>query len=121
VNARIRAVLWLQGEADATPAGLAVHEPKLLKLIDDLRTDLAEPALPFIASTIGEMRAATEGRENAAMNRLLLSLPEKRPQTACVDARDLRSHIGDSVHFDTVAQQAIGRRYAERYYALGGR
>jgi hypothetical protein len=118
VKARVRAVLWLQGEADATPAGLAVHEAKLLKLVDDLRADLAEPALPFIAATIGEMRAETEGRENAAMNRLLLSLPEKRPHTACVDARDLRTHIGDHVHFDTAAQEAIGRRYAEKYYAL---
>lgn len=118
VNARIRAALWLQGEADATPAGLPVHEAKLLKLVDDLRADLAEPALPFIAATIGEMRDDESAGGRAAMNRLLLSLPDKRPHTGCVDGRDLRTHIGDHVHFDTAAQNAIGRRYAEKYYAV---
>ncbi len=54
------------------------------------------------------------------MNRLLLSLPQKRAGTACVDARDLRTHIGDAVHFDTAAQEEIGRRYAAQYLALAG-
>jgi len=52
------------------------------------------------------------------MNRLLLSLPQKRPHTACVDARDLKTHIGDHVHFDTAAQEEIGRRYAGKYLEL---
>ncbi len=52
------------------------------------------------------------------MNRLLLSLPSKRSRAACVDARDLKSSIGDNVHFDTAAQNEIGRRYAEKYFAL---
>jgi hypothetical protein len=42
----------------------------------------------------------------------------KRPHTACVDARDLKGHIGDNVHFDTDAQNAIGRRYAEQLKKL---
>lgn len=117
-KARIRGALWLQGEADASDERLAVHEAKLLKLVDDLRADLAAPDLPFIACTIGEMSPDGPGRSKAGMNRLLLSLPEKRPHTACVDARDLKTHIGDSVHFDTAAQNEIGRRYAEKYLAL---
>ena len=52
------------------------------------------------------------------MNRLLLSLPSKRPQTACVDSRDLKTHIGDFVHFDTAAQSEIGKRYAEKFFQL---
>ena len=110
--------LWLQGEADATDARLPGHEEKLLRLVDDLRSDLGEPALPFIACTIGEMRADGDGRRNADMNRLLLSLPQKRPHIACVDARELKTHIGDQVHFDTAAQEEIGRRYAAKYFPL---
>jgi hypothetical protein len=117
-RARIRGALWLQGEADANDERLPAYEAKLLKLVDDLRTDLATPDLPFIACTIGEMAPDTAGRRKADMNRLLLSLPDKRPQTACVDARDLKGHIGDNVHFDTAAQEEIGRRFAERYFAL---
>ena len=48
----------------------------------------------------------------------LLALPAQRPFTGCVDARDLRTHIGDSVHFDTAAQEEIGRRYAATYLRL---
>jgi hypothetical protein len=118
VQARIRGALWLQGEADATDERFPVHEEKLLGLVDALRADLSAPDLPFIACTIGEMSPDGPGRRKADMNRLLLSLPSKRTGTACVDARDLKTHIGDSVHFDTAAQEEIGRRYAEKYFAL---
>ncbi len=118
VKARIRGALWLQGEADATDERLPVYETKLLKLVDDLRTDLGEPQLPFIACTIGEMRDDAGAANRRKMNELLLSLPMKRPHTACVDARDLKTHIGDNVHFDTAAQEEIGRRYAEKYFDL---
>jgi hypothetical protein len=30
------------------------------------------------------------------------------------------THIGDQVHFDTAAQEEIGRRYAAAYLALAG-
>jgi hypothetical protein len=111
-------VLWLQGEANANTAGLTVHEAKLLQLVDDLRADLAQPDLPFIACTIGEMGDVSKLGDQGAMNQLLLSLPAKRAHTACVDARDLKTHIGDSVHFDTPAQNEIGRRFAVKLNEL---
>lgn len=111
----LRGALWLQGEADATVERLPDYPRKLNQLVDHLRADLAAPNLIFIASTIGEMRA---DRRQADMNRLLLALPTHRPLTACVDARDLKTHIGDSVHFDTAAQEEIGRRYAAEYLKL---
>jgi hypothetical protein len=114
VKAKIRGVLWLQGESNANQAGLAVHEAKLLKLIDDLRAELGQPELPFIACTIGEMGDASKATNKSAMNQLLLSLASKRAHTGCVDARDLKTHIGDSVHFDTAAQNEIGKRFAAK-------
>ena len=120
----IRGALWLQGEADATAAGLPVHEAKLLKLVDDLRVDLGLPDLPFLACTIGEMKRPDDDTERirmkAEMNRLLLSLPTRRRHTDCVDARELTTHLGDFVHFDTAAQNEIGRRYARQFLALSG-
>jgi hypothetical protein len=118
VKGRIRGVLWLQGEADSAPDRREVYERKLLKLIDDLRAGLSSPVLPFIACTIGEIGESARVADKAAMNTILLSLPSKRPHTACVDARDLKGHIGDNVHFDTDAQNAIGRRYAEQLKKL---
>jgi len=118
VKGRIRGVLWLQGEANANDAGLEVHEAKLLQLVDDLRADLAQPDLPFIACTIGEMGGGSKIANRVAMNQLLLALPAKRAHTACVDARELKTHIGDSVHFDTAAQNEIGKRFAAKLNEL---
>lgn len=118
VKGRIRGVLWLQGEANANAAGLGVHEAKLLKLVDDLRADLSQPNLPFIACTIGEMGDASTLTNKAAMNQILIALPSKRPGTACVDARASKTHIGDNVHFDTAAQNEIGRRFAAKMSEL---
>lgn len=115
VKGTIRGVLWLQGEANANEKDLPGHEARLLKLMDDLRADLEMPDLPFIACTIGEFKTDSRAINRAAMNKLLLALPTQRPHTACVDARDLKTHIGDSVHFDTAAQNEIGRRYAARF------
>lgn len=118
VKASFRGVLWLQGEADATEERLAIYETKLLKLVDDLRDDLEDPNLAFIASTIGEMREDSNSEYRRKINELLLALPTKRPRTACVNARDLKSSIGDNVHFDTAAQNEIGHRYARKYLEL---
>jgi hypothetical protein len=121
VNGRIGGVLWLQGEANANPKDLPVHEARLRKLVADLRADLALPGLPFIACTIGEMGDESRLPDKAAMNKILLALPGTLPGTACVDARELKTSIGDDVHFDTAAQNEIGRRFAEAYARLVAR
>lgn len=79
---------------------------------DRRRATRGEPNLPFIACTVGEMRDGEPGRLSAAINETLLELPGHRPRTACVDARDLRGHIGDNLHADSATAEEIGRRYA---------
>jgi hypothetical protein len=109
---RLRAVLWLQGESDAEPALAEAYAGALHSLVDRLRADLGDPNLPFIACTIGEMREGEPGRLSSAINETLIELPRHRPRTACVDARDLRGHIGDKLHVDSATAEEIGRRYA---------
>lgn len=111
VKARIRGVLWLQGEANANAQELPIHAEKLRAMIDALRADLGQPDLPFIACTIGEMK---DDPNLKAMNEILLALPKSVPHTACVDARELKTNIGDNVHFDTAAQNEIGKRFAQK-------
>jgi hypothetical protein len=114
VKARIRGVIWLQGEANANPQELPLHAERLRAMIEALRTDLALPELPFIACTIGEMKSEPQLTNLKAMNEIQLALPKSVPHTACVDARDLKTHIGDAVHFDTAAQNEIGKRFAAK-------
>lgn len=118
VRGRVRGALWLQGEANAKPDDLPQHAARLRALIDSLRTDLAEPDLPFIACTIGEMKEKPLVTNIEAMNEILLALPNNVPHTACVDARDLKTHIGDQVHFDTAAQNEIGQRFAAKFIGM---
>ncbi len=118
-KAHIRGVIWLQGEADAkNPPNPAQHGKQLKAMIRSLRADLKLPDLPFIACTIGEMKSEPRLANLKAMNGVLLSLPESVPHTACVDARDLKTHIGDAVHFDTAAQNEIGRRFAAKFIEM---
>lgn len=109
---RIAGAFWLQGEADARPEREPVYAESLNKLVDGLRSDLDIPNLPFIGCTILELREDVAMRKR--INELLLALPDQRPCTACVDARDLKGHIGDLVHIDTPGQEEIGRRFARR-------
>lgn len=116
VQARLRGILWLQGEANANAQERPQYAEQLRAMIASFRTDLAMPDLPFVACTIGEMQPEPRLADLKAMNEILLALPKSVPHTACVDARDLKSHIGDSVHFDTAAQEEIGRRFAAKWF-----
>ena len=118
VKARIRGVIWLQGEANANPEELPQHAGRLRSMIESLRSDLALPELPFIACTIGEMKEEPLLTNLKAMNEVQLALPKNVPHTACVDARDLKTHIGDAVHFDTAAQNEIGKRFATKFIEM---
>ena len=74
--------------------------------------------MPIIACTIGEMQPEPRLKDLMAMNQLLLNLPNRVKHTQCVDARDLKTHIGDRVHFDMAAQEEMGRRFAAKMTQL---
>lgn len=118
VKARLRGILWLQGEANAKAEELPRHAERLRAMIEAFRTDLAQPDLPFIACTIGEMQPEPRLSDLKAMNDIQLALPKTVPHTDCVDARDLKTHIGDNVHFDTTAQNEIGKRFADKFLQM---
>lgn len=123
MKAPLRAILWLQGESDATSQEqVDAYEARLLDLVDRYRSDLDDPDLPFIACTIGSFIAESEKAKrfpfSKEINDILLRLPEKRKNTACVDARDLKGHIGDALHYNTESQIEIGKRFAKSYRTL---
>ena len=122
---RICGALWLQGESDSTEELLPRYQDQLLKLVDNLRADLQQPDLPFIACTIGSFIGQRPKQQFPKwtrwtdINEVLLALPGQRPRTACVDARDLKTgHIGDFTHYDTPSQLIIGQRFADKYFQI---
>ena len=90
---RIAGALWLQGESDSnSPEHIAAYPAGIKQMIEDLRADLGIPKLPFIACTIGELKAGQE-ESRGAINAILLDLPNQVPYTACADSRKFPPRI----------------------------
>jgi hypothetical protein len=94
-------ILWHQGEANA---GDADYLERLEQLIADLRRDLGQPELPFIAGQIAK---------DSPVNRQIAQLPERVERTGYASAEGLK--VFDGVHFDRDSQRRLGERYAEAY------
>lgn len=118
VKTNIKAILWLQGESDSTDKLYKSYEEKLLDLVDRYRKDLRNPTLPFIACTVGSFITSKRFNRTKEINQTLLTLPKKRKYTACIDARDIKGHIGDSLHYNTKSQVEIGKRFAKEYLKI---
>lgn len=116
-DGHFRAVLWHQGEADATPELSVLYADRLRMVIRRFRTELGDPSLPFI---IGQLGQFPRGRWSAAKVRVdsaQRAIAETLPGVAFVSSDALR-HRGDSLHFDSASARELGRRYAAAYLAL---
>jgi hypothetical protein len=100
----LRAILWHQGESDQNNA--STYLASLRTFIEDLRSDLGNDSLFFIAGQIGTWRESA-----AAINVVIAQLPENVPYTAYADAEGL-TNTGDNSHFDSRSQRILGEHYA---------
>lgn len=101
---KFHGVLWHQGESNAKDEK---YLDKLAKMVADLRSDLGQPELPFIAGQV-------YGKH--LVNDLIAKLPSRVPHTGVASADDLK--VFDKVHFDHRSQTILGQRYAEAYLKL---
>ena len=100
---KISGILFHQGESDS---GQMVWLDKVKEMVNDLRTDLDIPDLPFLA---GELyyKGACSGH-----NSIIRKLPERIDNSYVISADGLTGI--DSYHFDIESQRELGRRYAEK-------
>lgn len=96
----LKGILWHQGESDHGDPDQ--YLAKLKALVADLRVDLGDPTLPFIA---GQINAAP------AINDQIAELPNHIPHTGVVRADGLKTM--DRWHFDAPSMRLLGQRYAE--------
>jgi hypothetical protein len=106
---KLKGILWHQGETDK---GDAAYLDKLVGLMESLRMDLGDTALPVIAGQIGQFDAS-----HAAFNARILKLPERLAHSAVVKSDGLVDR-GDRLHFDRASQITLGKRYAAAAMAL---
>ncbi|MFU8892471.1 MAG: sialate O-acetylesterase [Luteolibacter sp.] len=101
----LKGVIWHQGESDQANAD--DYLGKLSQLIANLRNDLGNPNLPFIAGQIAR---------DGAINAQIAKLPESTHATTFVSSEGLTTF--DGTHFDTQSQILLGQRYAEAMLRL---
>lgn len=117
---RFRAILWHQGESDATPERSVLYAQRLRTLIARLRAELGDPTLPFIIGQLGQFPRAHWSAARVRVDSVHRAIAETMPGVAFVGSDGLR-HRGDSLHFDSPSARELGRRYAAAYLTLVGR
>ncbi len=98
----LKGILWHQGERNSgAPAG---YDQKLARLIQDLRTDLGDASLPFVAGQIVMQEGTKE------INRLISQLTEMVENTGYVGSEGLQTF--ERWHFDAPSIIQLGEGYA---------
>ena len=113
----LKAILWHQGESDATPDLAPGYEAKLHDLIARFRTALDAQDVPFIVGQLGQFPGVPWDAPRRMVDAAHRSVPGKVRRTAFVSSDGL-VHGGDKVHFDTPSLRELGRRYAQAYLSL---
>jgi hypothetical protein len=112
----IRGILWHQGENDSdTEANAGSYASRLTRVIQDLRSDLGMPELPFVAGKLGEFLVREPRADTpfaSRVNQQLESLRSQVPRFALVETDGL-TPMADKIHFDTLSSRELGRRYAD--------
>jgi len=120
---RIAAVVWLQGENEAGWSAAYTYEEHLRGFIADLRSDLGEPALPFVMTKLSLNAAATNGGQLpdagvAAVRDAQTSVAATDPAIALVDVDDVAPDEPGGLHFTSEGYLTIGERLGAAYLAL---
>ncbi|EPS63422.1 hypothetical protein M569_11363 [Genlisea aurea] len=105
----IRAMLWYQGESDASAELVDLYKANLEAVFRNLRADLSSPSLPIIQVAI------VSGGEQQFVDKIRQIQREiDLPNSVCVDAAGLQLK-GDNLHLTTEAQVQLGRLLADAY------
>lgn len=116
-HGRLRAILWHQGESDATPERSVVYAAKLRALIARFRSELGDPNLPFVIGQLGQFSGRPWSADMRRVDSVHRAIAASVPHVAFVSAQGLRDK-GDALHFDAASARALGERYAAAYLAV---
>jgi len=112
-NARVTAILWLQGETDGDNLTTgATYQTKFDAMIDGFRAAFGNPNLPFVlGQMVPEYQTAGTRRE---LNAVHIATPSRKTKVAFAPS-PLGLNNADSNHFNADAQRIIGRNMFDAY------
>jgi len=116
-DGKVRAILWHQGESDATPALSVLYGAKLRALIARFRAELGDPTLPFVIGELGRFKGKDWSAEMERVDSVHRAIAASVPNVAYVSSEGL-SDKGDKLHFDAASQRTFGERYAAAYLTV---
>jgi len=113
---KIKGIIWHQGCSDSSK--YSEYMDKLKQLVSDLRADLGDETIPFIA---GQINPSNDNK--AAFNEVITTIADHIPYSSYAKADDLTTL--DGTHFDSASQRILGQRYATEIlrmnYGITGR
>lgn len=119
-TARLKAILWHQGESDClSDETVAAYRENFTKMITQLRRDLRVEDVPVILGELPQKMGEswkTLGREQQ-LNGILRQLAKEIPNCAIASSMDLTMKP-DGAHFDSPACREFGKRYFAQYLTL---
>lgn len=114
-GAKIKGIIWHQGEGDNSKTSGEYYLQRLSKLVADLRTDLGDNNIPFIAGEVGKWN-----NRGLSVNPKIRLVKDSIPNADNVTSDGLTSINleKNDPHFDTYSQRVLGGRYADKAYEL---
>ncbi|HCE44477.1 MAG TPA: hypothetical protein DET40_13090 [Lentisphaeria bacterium] len=106
----IKAILWHQGETDC---GDAAYVDKLKTLATDVRTDIGDQDLAFIAGELGRYATWTSNFNTNIIPKAKTEIPN-----CSVASSEKLMDLGDKVHFSGFSCEILGSRYLMEYLAM---
>ncbi|MGZ8553266.1 MAG: sialate O-acetylesterase, partial [Chitinophagaceae bacterium] len=108
----IKGILWHQGESDANEIDIPYYKERLSTLFKRFRSAAGNDSLPVL---LGELGSFSNDKVNwTVINKAINEYSLEDRHTAVISTADL-NHKGDSIHFNSMGQRTMGRRFAETY------
>lgn len=109
---RFKAILWHQGEGDSG-SGVSAYPTRLRALVDNLRADLNEPDLYFVAGELAYWRGGGNG--STAFNNMIQTIASFVPNSDYISSEGTIPLINEAdPHFDRESNILLGKRYADK-------
>lgn len=108
----IKGILWHQGESDANEKSIPLYKERLGRLFEKFRAATGNNDLPIL---MGELGSFSKNPEHFKLiNDIINDYSLQGKNTAVISTADLK-HKGDSLHFNSKGQRAMGERFAKAY------
>lgn len=111
-NGVIKGILWHQGESDANEINIPLHKERLGLLFSKFRDAVGNKELPVL---MGELGSFSGNRENFDLiNKSFHEYATGDKNSSVISTGDLKDK-GDQLHFNSVGQRTMGKRFAETW------